>query len=212
MELSLEPEQSSGEPLLAKLNIFSRPSTLRVVFLHEYNAQNSAWVRRHQRGINALQKAFPDRLTIIRRENVGPEVDAEQILEQEAHDHADVVFTTSIRMRPACLKVAAQHPKTHFLNCSLNAPHPLVRTYYPRTYEVTYLLGILAGVLSRTQRVGYVAANPIYGTPAAVNAFAQGLRTVRPEGRVLLRWACFAGPGSSTGFCGPGGCGAVLCP
>lgn len=89
VELSLEPEQSSGEPLLAKLNIFSRPSTLRVVFLHEYNAQNSAWVRRHQRGINALQKAFPDRLTIIRRENVGPEVDAEQILEQEAHDHAD---------------------------------------------------------------------------------------------------------------------------
>lgn len=194
VELSLEPEQSSGEPLLAKLNIFSRPSTLRVVFLHEYNAQNSAWVRRHQRGINALQKAFPDRLTIIRRENVGPEVDAEQILEQEAHDHADVVFTTSIRMRPACLKVAAQHPKTHFLNCSLNAPHPLVRTYYPRTYEVTYLLGILAGVLSRTQRVGYVAANPIYGTPAAVNAFAQGLRTVRPGGRVLLRWACLQDP------------------
>ena len=40
-------------------------------------------------------------------------------------------------------KVAAQHPKTRFLNCSLNAPHPLVRTYYPRTYEVTYLLGML---------------------------------------------------------------------
>lgn len=63
VELSLEPEQSSGEPLLAKLNIFSRPSTLRVVFLHEYNAQNSAWVRPPHRGINALQKAFPDRLT-----------------------------------------------------------------------------------------------------------------------------------------------------
>ena len=45
----------------------------------------------------------------------------------------------------ACLKVAAQHPKTRILNCSLNAPHPLVRTYYPRTYEVTYLLGMLAG-------------------------------------------------------------------
>lgn len=39
-----------------------------------------------------------------------------------------------------------------------------------------------------------MAANPIYGTPAAVNAFAQGLRTVRPEGRVLLRWACLQDP------------------
>lgn len=55
-------------------------------------------------------------------------------MEEVAHDNADVVFTTSIRMRPACLKVAAQHPKTRFLNCCLNAPHPLVRTYYPRTY------------------------------------------------------------------------------
>ena len=42
-------------------------------------------------------------------------------MEEVAHDNADVVFTTSIRMRPACLKVAAQHPKTRFLNCCLNA-------------------------------------------------------------------------------------------
>ena len=97
-------------------------------------------------------------------------------MEEVAHDNADVVFTTSIRMRPACLKVAAQHPKTRFLNCCLNAPHPLVRTYYPRTYEANYLLGMLAGILNLTDRVGYVAANPVYGVPAAVNAFARGLR------------------------------------
>lgn len=45
VELLLEPKRSS-EPLLSKLNIFSsRPSELRVVFLHEHNAQTSAWVR-----------------------------------------------------------------------------------------------------------------------------------------------------------------------
>ena len=38
---------------------------------------------------------------------------------------------------------------------------------------MTYLLGILAGVLTKTDRVGYVAANPVYGIPAAVNAYAQ---------------------------------------
>ena len=191
VELSLEPKPGS-EPLLNKLNIFSRPSQLKVVFLHEYNAKNSAWVRGHEKGIEALKKEFPDRLIITNRENVSPEVDAEQIMEEVAHDNADVVFTTSIRMRPACLKVAAQHPKTRFLNCCLNAPHPLVRTYYPRTYEVTYLLGMLAGIVSRSDRVGYVAANPVYGVPAAINAFAQGVRAVRPESRVVLRWACLS--------------------
>ena len=110
VELSLEPKPGS-EPLLNKLNIFSKPSQLKVVFLHEYNAKNSAWVRGHEKGIEALKKEFPDRLVITNRENVSPEVDAEQIMEEVAHDNADVVFTTSIRMRPACLKVAAQHPQ-----------------------------------------------------------------------------------------------------
>ena len=201
VHLSLEPTQSTGEPLLAKLNIFSsRPSELKVVFLHEHNAENSAWVRNHDKGRAALEKEFPDRLSVTCRENVNPEVDAEQILEDVAHDNADVIFTTSARMHTACLKVAAQHPKTRILNCSLNAPHPLVRTYYPRTYEVTYLLGLLAGALTRTDRVGYVAANPVYGIPAAVNAFALGLKTVRPYARVLLRWACLPDPAHPLDF------------
>ena len=201
VHLSLEPTQSTGEPLLAKLNIFSsRPSELKVVFLHEHNAENSAWVRNHDKGRAALEKEFPDRLSVTCRENVNPEVDAEQILEDVAHDNADVIFTTSARMHTACLKVAAQHPKTRILNCSLNAPHPLVRTYYPRTYEVTYLLGLLAGALTRTDRVGYVAANPVYGIPAAVNAFGLGLKTVRPCARVLLRWACLPDPAHPLDF------------
>ena len=192
VELLLEPKRSA-EPLLSKLNIFSsRPSELRVVFLHEHNAQTSAWVRGQDKGRAALVKAFPDKLFVSCRENINPEVDAEQVLEEVAHDHADIVFTTSSRMHTACLKVAAQHPKTRFLNCSLNAPHPLVRTYYPRTYEVTYLLGMLAGIVSRSDRGGYVAANRVYGVPAAINAFAQGVRAVRPESRVVLRWACLS--------------------
>ena len=193
VELSLDPPKSPAEPLLSKLNIFSpskQPSELRVVFLHEYNAKISAWVRAHDEGREALAKVFPDKVYISSYEDVNPEVDAEQVLEEVAHNNADVVFTTSVRMYNACLKVAAQHPKTRILNCSLNAPHPLVRTYYPRTYEVTYLLGMLAGIVSHSDKVGYVAANPVYGVPAAINAFAQGVRAVRPDSRVVLRWAC----------------------
>ena len=193
VELSLEPPKSPAEPLLSKLNIFSpskQPSELRVAFIHEYNAKISAWVRAHDEGREALAKVFPDKVYISCYEDVNPEVDAEQVLEEVAHNNADVVFATSVRMYNACLKVAAQHPKTRILNCSLNAPHPLVRTYYPRTYEVTYLLGMLAGIVSHSDKVGYAAANPVYGVPAAINAFAQGVRAVRPDSRVVLRWAC----------------------
>ena len=75
-----------------------------------------------------------------------------------------------------------------------------MRTYYPRTYEATYILGMLAGILSPTNVVGYVAPNPVYGIPAAINAYAQGLRAVRPEGRVVLRWACMPDPDHPLSF------------
>ena len=202
VDLQLEPKSRQGsEPLRNVLHMFTqRPSQLRVVFLHEHNRQTSAWVRGQEKGRKELEKAFPDRLSISCKENVNPEVDAEQVLEEVAHDGADIVFTSSVRMHTACLKVAAQHPKTKFLNCSLNAPHPLVRTYYPRTYEVTYLLGLLAGIASKTDRVGYVAANPVYGVPAAINAFTQGFKSVRPDGRVVLRWACLQDPAHPLDF------------
>ena len=204
VEVVLEPQSESPltKPLsgLSKLNIFTRPSELRVVFLHEYSEATSAWVRAHEKGRDALANALGDRLILSSRENVDPQVDAEQVLEEVAHDGADVVFSTSVRMHTACLKVAAQHPKTKFLNCSLNTPHPLVRTYYPRTYEATYVLGMLAGILSPTNTVGYVAANPVYGTPAAINAYAQGLRSVRPQGKVVLRWACLPDPAHPLDF------------
>ena len=60
-----------------------------MVFLHEHNAESSAWVRAHDKGIEALQQAFPDRVFITRKENIEPEVDAEQVLEDVAHDNAD---------------------------------------------------------------------------------------------------------------------------
>ena len=59
---------------------------------------------------------------------------------------------------------------------------------------------MLAGITSRSDHVGYVAANPVYGVPAAINAFVQGLRSVRPEGRVVLRWACLPDPAHPLDF------------
>ena len=187
VELLLEPKRSS-EPLLSKLNIFSsRPSELRVVFLHEHNAQTSAWVRGQDKGRAALVKAFPDKLYVSCRENINPEVDAEQVLEEVAHDHADIVFTTSARMHTACLKVAAQHPKTRFLNCSLSAPHPLVRTYYPRTYEgLPVRCGTPAGFLGQERHRSLLQS----GLPGA----GRNLPRLRPLPPSARRRSAAAGP------------------
>ena len=106
--LSLEPKQGPGEPLLAKLNIFTKPSELKVVFLHE-QCRRAARGCAPDKGIEALQR-FPDRVDHPQREHrawwtANPE--------DVAHDNADVVFTSTPGCTPG-LKVVPStqgHPE-----------------------------------------------------------------------------------------------------
>ena len=114
VEVVLEPASDASEPLisLSKLNIFStRPSELHVAFLHEYSAQNSPWVQAHEKGREALANTFTDRVILSSYENVDPAVDAEQMLEEIAHNGADVVFTTSVRMHTAASRWRPSTPR-----------------------------------------------------------------------------------------------------
>ena len=193
VEVLLHPQvQPAAQPLLTKLipGLAPKPEELNIIFVHEKTTATSAWTTAHSEGRQALESAFPNRVHTSFVDNVLPGVNDETSIEAAVRSGADVVFTTSSQMMPACLKVAARHPEAKILNCSLNVPHPLVRTYYCRMYEAKYLLGMLAGILSAGPDVGYVANFPLYGVCAGINAFAQGLAAVRPGGRVLLRWLC----------------------
>ena len=62
-------------------------------------------------------------------------------------------------------------------------------TYYARMYESKFLMGAIAAMLSRTDKLGYVADYPIYGTMANINAFALGARMINPYVKVHLEWS-----------------------
>lgn len=198
VKVLLHPQvQPAAQPLLTKLIpvLAPKPEELDIVFLHEKSTETSAWTTAHSEGRKALEAAFPNRVHTSYIDNVLPGVDDESKLEAAVRGGANVVFVTSSQMMPACLKVAARHPETKILNCSLNVPHPLVRTYYCRMYEAKYLLGMLAGMMSHGRDVGYVANFPLYGVCAGINAFAHGLMAVRPDARVILRWLCLPDSG-----------------
>lgn len=194
VQVSLSPSKPAAQPLLQSLfPIFQpRQAPLRVVFVLERNPNTSAWAAAHIRGKDILKKTFSGRVITSSIEDVECGLYDEAEIEGAARGGADVIFATSSEMMPACLKVAARHPNVKILNCSLNQPHPLVRTYSCRSYEAKYMMGILAGILTQGEDVGYVANYPLYGVCAAVNAFARGLQSVRPSAKVILRWQCNA--------------------
>lgn len=55
-------------------------------------------------------------------------------------------------------------------------------------YESKFLLGVIAGALSETNEIGYLADYPIYSTIANINAFALGAQMVNPRANIHLRW------------------------
>ena len=105
---------------------------------------------------------------------------------------ADVVFTTSVRQIDDTLRAAIRYDDVIFLNCSVNLAHHAVRTYYAKLYEAKFLAGLVAGAASSADgmhRIGYCSDYPIYGTIAAINAFAIGAAMTDPQVKIYLDWS-----------------------
>ena len=98
------------------------------------------------------------------------------------------IFATSPVMLNSAVEPALKHPEVRFLCCSLLSNYTNIRTYYIRFYEAKFLLGLAAGILSENGKIGYIADFPIYGVPAAANAFALGARMVNPQAKIYLNW------------------------
>ena len=111
-----------------------------------------------------------------------------EVIEQAVSDGCQVIFTTSPRFLDSSIRACIRYPGIKILNCSLNTYSGHLRTYYGRLYEAKFLVGMLAGILSRDGRIGYIADFPIFGTAAAINAFALGVQMVCPEAKVILDW------------------------
>ena len=182
--------EPAGKTLLSRLyNAMFLPTQLSAAFIHEFSPETSSWVRGHEQGRIFAEQALKDKVT-TQAYTVGEETDADALFAQAVKDGAQVIFATTPSLIDACRRAAAAHPGVKILNCSVAMPYPGVRTYYSRIYETKFLAGVIAGACSHSDRLGYVAAAPIFGVPASINAFALGARLVNPRAVVKLRWSC----------------------
>ena len=161
---------------------------LRAAFLHDKDPESSFWTYAHEQGRLDAQEALGEQVETLSVFNM-LEKDFEATVRSLAEEGCNMVFTTTPRLLAPTLAAAAAWPDVRFLNCSLNVSHPLLRCYYARMYEAKFLTGIIAGALSENRDVGYISDYPVYSTPASINAFALGVRTINPRARVLLEWS-----------------------
>ena len=76
------------------------------------------------------------------------------------------------------LKVAKEFPNIKFEHITGYKRSKNVATGNIRFYEGRYIQGVVAGLMTKTNKIGYIGAYPIAEVIMGINAFAQGLRSV----------------------------------
>jgi basic membrane protein A len=81
-------------------------------------------------------------------------------------------------------ELAKEYPKVAFLNPAGTTNGPNLQSYYGRTYESQHLCGMVAGAMSKTGKLGFIAAHPIGLVNWTVNAYLLGARRMNPNATV----------------------------
>ena len=163
---------------------------LKVGFIYHKTSETSSWTYSHNLGRVYLEEHMGDKLDIRVYDDVETDQACLETIEKAIADGCTVIFTTSSRFLNASFNACLRYPNIKILNCSMNSYSGNLRTYYGRIYEAKFLVGMLAGILTTTGHIGYIADFPIIGTPASINAFALGVKMVNPTAKVHLAWSC----------------------
>ncbi len=182
----LSPTEGSRKVALTKiLPLSSTP--LKIAFLYPKDPQISSWSYNHEIGRRYIQDVFGERIETVPL--IATAEAAEAVIQAAVTDGCKVIFTTAPEYHAVSMRMTLAYPEVIFINCSMNTSYRQLRTYYLRIYEAKFLAGIIAGAMTESERVGYIADYPVLGTPASVNAFALGVQMVNPRARVYLDWS-----------------------
>jgi len=160
-------------------------SKLKAAFVYVGPIGDGGWTYAHNDGRKALEKLGVKTAYV---ETVPEGAEAERIITRFAAEGYDVIFTTSYGYMDTTIDVAKKFPKAIFGHCSGFKRAENVFTYFGRMYQPKYLSGIIAGKVSKTGKIGYVAPHPIPEVIRHINAFALGAKSVNPSAAIHVVW------------------------
>jgi len=146
------------------------------------------WTYRHDVGRRDVEKALGDKVVTTYVENVAEGPDAERVIRQLAASGNDIVFATSFGFMNSVIRVAKQSPKVKFEHATGYKTAPNVAVYNARFHEGRTVIGTIAGMLSKSGIVGYIASFPIPEVVMGINAFTLAMRKKRPDAQIKVVW------------------------
>ncbi len=162
---------------------------LKLAFVYVSPVGDVGWTRSHDDARRHLESLYGDRIETRIVESVAEGAASRQVITDLAQAGMDMIFTTSWGYMVPTEKVANVYPNVKFEHATGLRRGDNLSTYANRAYEGRYLAGILAGRMTQSNKIGYVAAYPVVEVIRGINAFTLGVRSVNPNAEVHVAWS-----------------------
>ncbi|MEZ5799061.1 MAG: BMP family ABC transporter substrate-binding protein [Paracoccaceae bacterium] len=151
---------------------------------------DGGWTFQHHQGALAVQAAYGDKVEIAWQESVPEGADAERVLTQMALSGCNIIFTTSFGYMDATNAVAAKFPDVKFEHAAgFKRDHDNVSTYNARFYEGRAVQGTIAGMMTKSNKIGYIGSFPIPEVMNGINSYYLAAKKVNPDVQLSVVWA-----------------------
>ena len=161
-------------------------SKFKAGFIYIGPVGDAGWTYAHDQGRKYLEKKL--NIETIYLESVPEGAEAISSMENLIALGCKVIYATSFGYMDPVQDIAKKHPDIVFEHCSGYKRAKNVGTYFGRIYQADFLAGIIAGAMSKSGKIGYVAPVPIPEVVRGVNAFTLGARISNKDATVKVVW------------------------
>jgi len=161
----------------------------KVGFVYVGPVGDGGWTYEHDKGRQAVEKHFGDKVETVYVESVPEGPDAERVMTQMALEGADLIFTTSFGYMDPTINVAKKFPNVKFEHATGYKTAPNVSVYSARFYEGRAVQGTIAGRMTKSNIIGYIGSYPIPEVIRGINSAYIHAKKVNPDVQFKIVWA-----------------------
>ena len=160
----------------------------KVGFIYIGPPGDHGWTYMHDQGRQYMEDTLGDKVTSTYIENVPENADAVRAIRKLAETGHDLIFTTSFNYMDQTMEVAKDFPDINFEHATGYKRSDNISTYSGRFYEGRMIEGHIAGKMSETNTIGYIASFPIPEVVRGINAFYLAASKVNPDIKMKIIW------------------------
>nr|MBQ8252647.1 BMP family ABC transporter substrate-binding protein [Lachnospiraceae bacterium] len=161
--------------------------TTKVGVLFNGALDDRGWTQSHFEGLSETAEEL--NLEIMYREEVPFDDNCITLMQELIDEGCKIIICNSFDYGTYMKQVAEKNPEITFLHATGVETGKNIATYFGRIYQMRYLCGVVAGLQTETDSIGYVAAFPIDEVNRGINAFTLGVQSVNPDAVVHVYWS-----------------------